>query len=644
MLLTWRTRWWLLLGTALCLFLANALNRPLTAERHRKRLVMRADTSGMPPEYILTSAVLGGFRSLAVQVLWRRAQKMKQDGDYYEMVDLYNIITKLQPGQHQAWAFQAWDLAYNVSVEFHNLEDRVFWLFRGIDLLRQQGIPKNDQVPELASECSWIIQHKLGRTLDYAHPYYRQYLAAQMQGILRTAGDAEEQRELIAAIARLPRAPVDFERLEGFTDARARLAAAGLDVWSDDWSALSAGPQGRPDARALVEREPGVRNALVAVQLWTIGQQLRDRVGMDPVRMNAMSERYGALDWRVAFTHSLYWAQIAYDIWWRKPNKKTQDLKFERFVYFSLIDLTRAGRAVWGQDGFVHYLPDFDKVEAVVKHMESMFRRFHNWTDSTGVRANLTGSYSGFHYFLRDSIFRAYFEGRKDQAAALLRRAIINEWQRNLEWDAERLRLTPTQIKIVEEGNYDEIVQFMPIPNDYAGTLDDFFARLFNEYMDSPTVDRAQAFLESYLLSGYRALALDNLDRYEMMRDMTEAFYKDYVLVRWPQKPPDYGDDLDNRHFIAPMIDLRVRALMRLLTDQLENAPLAFDQQTGGGTGPTVSEGGVISLSPHLKQLLVMRLAEMEPNTYAALMREIERQQTQQAARLEAQRGPVAAP
>jgi hypothetical protein len=29
------------------------------------------------------------------------------------MVDLCNLITKLQPGMHQAWAFQAWDLAYN---------------------------------------------------------------------------------------------------------------------------------------------------------------------------------------------------------------------------------------------------------------------------------------------------------------------------------------------------------------------------------------------------------------------------------------------------------------------------------------------------------------------------------------------------
>ena len=85
------------------------------AEEHE--LFSRQVDGATPPEYILASSLLGGFRGVIITALWIRAQEMKNDDRYYEMVDIYNIITKLQPTFPAAWAFQAWDLTYNVSVE-----------------------------------------------------------------------------------------------------------------------------------------------------------------------------------------------------------------------------------------------------------------------------------------------------------------------------------------------------------------------------------------------------------------------------------------------------------------------------------------------------------------------------------------------
>lgn len=623
MLLQGRTRWWFLLGAALCLFFAGRMHGPLVRERHRHHLVQRVDSTGVPPEYVLTSAVLGGFRSLAVQLLWYRAQSMKQEGQYYEMVDIYNLITKLQPGHHQAWAFQAWDLSYNVSVEFHNLEDRVFWLFRGLDLLRVQGIPKNDDIPELPYEASWILQHKLGKTLDYAHPYYRRELAMQVEAILQMRANADAQRQLIESVARMPRHPADFDRLPGFADGKNRFAQLGVDVWGD-WAEMLPGEKFRPEVRAAVTAEVNLQRTLEAVWLWRVGQQLRDHLGLDPVRMRAMNERYGAIDWRVAFAHSLYWAEMAYDIWKRKPDRKL-DLKFERLVYFSLIDMSRSGRGVWGEDGFIHYLPDYTKIDAVCRHMDDMFHFFRRAKARPGeTRPSLTGSYSGYHYFLRDAIYRAYFENRPAQAQRLLERIIVNDWQANLYRHNTELRLTPQQVALVDAGDFNTLREFLPISEEYQGTPHDFAMRTLSEFLDSPTVDRAQLFLESHLVSGYRALALGDMERYEFMRKMVDTVYRDYVLVRWPQKAPEFGDDLDNRSFISPLPDLKVSAVVRLLADELEDSTTAAEEAlAGGGTvrSRALLDMGGTPLSPVLKRTMLARLGTREPEIHEAVLR-----------------------
>ncbi len=104
------------------------------------------------------------------------------------MADMYRIISRLQPSHSAAWRFQAWDLSYNISRRFpESYDDRVFWVFRGLDLLRKEAIPGNRRSPELYWELAWFFHHKIGLDFDEAYPDYQRHLWTQVDGALRGA-------------------------------------------------------------------------------------------------------------------------------------------------------------------------------------------------------------------------------------------------------------------------------------------------------------------------------------------------------------------------------------------------------------------------------------------------------------------------
>jgi hypothetical protein len=68
------------------------------------------------------------------------------------------------------WQFQAWNLSYNVSVEFDDYHDRYRWVIRGINFLRE-GIRYHANNPPLLWELGWTIGQKIGRADE--HVQYR---------------------------------------------------------------------------------------------------------------------------------------------------------------------------------------------------------------------------------------------------------------------------------------------------------------------------------------------------------------------------------------------------------------------------------------------------------------------------------------
>jgi hypothetical protein len=176
-----------LLGLAAVLFVAVFfLQGELNRQRADPRLGLTrvAPLENAPPVLAFTTVALGGFRGIIANALWIRANDLQDDGKYFEMVQLADWITKLEPTFTQVWLVQSWNMAYNISVKFSDPRDRWRWVQRGIELLRDDGLRFNPREALIYRELAWFFQHKMGANLDEAHMFYKAEWANAMGELL----------------------------------------------------------------------------------------------------------------------------------------------------------------------------------------------------------------------------------------------------------------------------------------------------------------------------------------------------------------------------------------------------------------------------------------------------------------------------
>lgn len=152
------------------------------------------------PPALLTFATtaLGGFRGILADALWLRAGRMQEQRRFVELVQLSDWITALEPHNEEVWVFHAWNLAYNVTVLMTRPEDRWHWVYNGIRLLRDRGIPLNPESATLKRELGWIFQHKIGTDSDASSAYFRTRWAQEMAPCLLPDGAAPEPGSALA--------------------------------------------------------------------------------------------------------------------------------------------------------------------------------------------------------------------------------------------------------------------------------------------------------------------------------------------------------------------------------------------------------------------------------------------------------------
>ena len=94
------------------------MQQSLNRDRDRLGLTRVQPLENAPPVLAFTTVALGGFRGLISNVLWMRATDLQDDDKFFEMAQLADWITKLEPHFVQVWLVQAWNMAYNISVKF----------------------------------------------------------------------------------------------------------------------------------------------------------------------------------------------------------------------------------------------------------------------------------------------------------------------------------------------------------------------------------------------------------------------------------------------------------------------------------------------------------------------------------------------
>jgi hypothetical protein len=170
----------LLVVAAGLLFGVSRMQTSLNHDRQRLGLTRVEPLENAPPVLAFTTVALGGFRGLISNALWIRANELQDQDKFFEMAQLADWITKLEPHFVHVWLVQAWNMAYNISVKFKDYPDRWRWVKKGTELLRDQGLRYNPNETLIYRELAWFFQHKMGQNLDDANMFYKQQWANEM--------------------------------------------------------------------------------------------------------------------------------------------------------------------------------------------------------------------------------------------------------------------------------------------------------------------------------------------------------------------------------------------------------------------------------------------------------------------------------
>lgn len=224
---------WLILLAGLVMLAAWQSRRLAGVRRDRLPEAYTGAASDVPPAITFVMAGLGGFRGVVAEVLWFRASRLQEAGRYLELVQLADWLTMLDPHASEAWVYNAWNLAYNVSVMMGRPEDRLRWVLNGIALLRDDGLRFNPRDARLYRELAWFYQNKVGDALDHAHLTYKLDLVRQLAPCVNTNGtvrDTPENRLRLSALRLDADRMVALERRFGPLDWR--LANSHAIYWA----------------------------------------------------------------------------------------------------------------------------------------------------------------------------------------------------------------------------------------------------------------------------------------------------------------------------------------------------------------------------------------------------------------------------
>jgi len=305
----------------------------INSQRQKLKLITNEPLENAPPSLAFATVAMGAFRGLVVDILWMRAESLKDQGQFFDARQLADWITTLQPRFAAVWVFHAWNMAYNISVTIPATEadQRWHWVKTGYELLRDKGIPRNPKSIELYRELAFTFQHKIGGISDDAHKYYKLQLAEAMEPLLGPADD-----EYFEALAN---APTKWRQIEDDAIVKPLIDALraadkvfeGNKTFVSNYLSLRQNPSRfKPAAFKVIDNHRGTE-ALKKFDIFAKAYQLRNVWKLDPVLMQKLNKLYGPIDWNNPDTH------LPLD--WRHPDSHA--------MYWAVKGLAEAGKEVF---------------------------------------------------------------------------------------------------------------------------------------------------------------------------------------------------------------------------------------------------------------------------------------------------------
>ena len=411
----------------LCLFLASLFMPGINRQRDELRLTASRVLENAPPELVFATTALGGFRGIVVDVLWLRAIKLQQDKKFFELVQLFDWIGKLEPRCVPVWVYSAWNMAYNISVELPNAPERWLWIRQGIRLLRDQGIVYNERAAELYRELAWIYSHKIGKNIDEFHQYFKNAVAIEVEDVMGS-GPAVDLEPFVKA-AKSRKELMQRCNAGPLLDA---LKTAGHDPEQELLSVLRALDGGDATVKGIFDA-PEHAEARDETVMFLRTKALREHLRLEPEDMAELAKEYGPMDWRLPDPHALYWAEKAVEF----ATDEDFSVNYDRIQYEALKRLYMHGDLYFERGTTVH--DSYYMTSANWRFLDRANRMYAGFVQKH--EPHTPGSVAGAH--------RSFME----EAIVLL--FICAQTEKSLEYFAEMKRRYPNERYKV---SYDEFI------------------------------------------------------------------------------------------------------------------------------------------------------------------------------------------
>ena len=529
--------------------------------RHRQDMDLIIDQpENIPPTLAFATIATGAFRGLVVDVLWMRADKLKEEGQFFDARQLAEWITILQPRFASVWVFHAWNMAYNISVAIPAAQpdQRWRWVRNGYELLRDEAITKyklNDI--EIYHELARILQHKMGGLSDDVHKYYKLQLAMMMDPLLRS-----EDNQLSRTDSRyfdvLAETPADWQQIVADPNVAALVMAlkSADNAFSDEATFVSTYLSLRENSQRFSEAAAktidGFRGtpALRKLDLFAKAYVLRNTWKLDLALMRELNQTYGPidfadpnrhlpLDWRHPDTHAIYWAVKGLRVAAQDASREIEigETNTDRIVSHSLQNLFRNGTLFIhdvplparsenpSQDSPVQMIgrevflrPDLRMFEP---YNRASLARIEKYKDDRGTYTTMQ---NGHRNMLKNAVLLFYQTGHKPQAQRI----------------------------------YSEMRKLYPLDEFKSPLVEVYAKKRFDEEFESITINDAKEMIVAILREAYFRLA---------MRDDDEAAGRESLAREiWNHYQSKYRDE--NRIDLPEFSLLRYTALQDFLADQ----------------------------------------------------------------------------
>jgi hypothetical protein len=532
----------------------------INSQRAQMKLIINEPLENAPPSLAFATVAMGAFRGLVVDILWMRADKLKEEGQFFDARQLAEWITMLQPRFAAVWEFHAWNMAYNISVALPATQpdQRWRWVKNGYELLRDQGIPLNPKALKLHRELARIFQHKIGGVSDDAHKYYKLQLALAMEPLLRSEDNQLDWQDdrYFEALAAAPDTWEDIVKDPNVGELIAALKSADKAFRDDDtfvsnYLSLRQKPKRfSPAAFETIDRFRGTP-ALKKFDIFARAYQLRNAWKLDPVLMRELNRTYGPtefdepnrhfpLDWRHPDSHAIYWGvkglqQVSKDT---DREIDISETNTDRIVAHSLQNLFRYGKI------FIYDVPVQVQADSAAEPEQKTAKEIYLRPDLNMFQSYNQAMLAILQKYKSDKDEGSY-KSLQDGHRNMLKNACFLFYQAGHEQPARKI--------------YDELRKRYP-RDEFNVPLVVFASRRFREELESLGIYDAEEQIVALLRESYFRYAL---------RDDNEAFGREKLAQQvWDYYMSKY-DDPEYRVDLPDMKLLRYFALWDFLNDPL---------------------------------------------------------------------------